>query len=206
MTCPITYSCYKVVDGSYISRGNWTFLHADLADDFKELKLEVTQDEPTAQTQALRAFFALEYLYFHLLPYMIQCSEHLRWKQNFQEQYDRSTEGLELLLRMCDQAERRIAIDKGTMALMDRDQPGHKTATMDKPLPMLRAVKASAEVLVAFTRTGKTSFSRVGDQLGQALVSTNQSVERCTDVIRTLLTISIHNPVSPCNMTRKYLV
>lgn len=203
MTCPITFSCYKVVDEGYISTGKWTFLYEDLHESFVESKQTILDDEPTKQTQALRAFYALEYMYFQLLPKQIRVNEHLHWKHNFEEQYERSCEGLELLIHVCEQTERRIFVDKGTFELSRRDASMFTTTALSRPLGLLQAVRTAAELLHAHMRGSNDSLGRMGEWLGKALIGCNQSLDQCLRVIEALYSISIHNPVSPCSTTTR---
>lgn len=204
MTCPITLHCYRFLKEKYVDSGEHTFLSEDLHELFLETRQFINDDDPTEQTQALRAFYALEFMYFYLLPFMIKSSEHLHWKHNFQEQFERSCEGLDLLIRLCEQTERRIVVDKGTLSLMDRDDSGFKEMVMSKPVLLLRAIRESALLLRKRMSGTQASLGTVGRELGRALFHCNQSLDSCTKVIQTLNSITIHNPVSPCNMMRKY--
>jgi hypothetical protein len=204
MTCPVTLNCYKVVKEVYVDSGSYTFLNDDLHETFLEAKQHIEDDAPTVQTQALRAFYALEYMYFYLLPHQIRSSEHLHWKHNFQEQFERSCEGLDVLIRLCEQTARRIVVDKGTLALMQREKNDFKKVTMDKPVWLIGAIKEAAELLRKHMAGSSVSLGCVGEQLGYALTNGNQSLDRCIQVLQTINSISIHNPVSPCNMTRKF--
>ena len=204
MTCPITLSCYKIVKEQYVDSGLYAFLYEDLHETFLEAQQFIEDDEPTEQTKALRAFYALEYMYFYLLPFKIKSSEHVRWKHNFQEQFERSCEGLDVLTRLCEQTERRIVVDKGTLSLMSRDDSDFKKVTMDTPLWIIGAIKEVAKRLRKYLVGGESALGPVGEQLGHALHNSNQSLDRCLQIIQVLNSISIHNPVSPCNMMKKY--
>lgn len=205
MTCPITLSCYKVVKEKYVDSGTYAFLNEDLHETFLEARHTIEDDEPSESTKALRAFYALEYMYFFLLPFKIKSSEHLRWKHNFQEQFERSCEGLDVLIRLCEQTERRIVIDKGTLGLMNRDSSGFDTATMNHPMWIISAAKDAAQRLRKHMAGNTTaSLAPIGCWLGHALHDGNQSLDQCIRVIQNLNSITIHNPVSPCNTMRKY--
>ena len=111
-----------------------------------------------------------------------------------------------MLLRLCEQTERRIIVDKGTCELTDRDPSAFTFATIVKPLDMLHVVRETAQLLRSHMAGGGDPLDRTGESLGHSLVATKQSLDRCITIIQTLNSISIHNPVSPCSMMRKYLV
>ena len=114
----------------------------------------------------------------------------------------RSREGLNSVVEICAATHRRLIVVKGSIQLGRQNAADViRVDTIKSTLSMLDLCRNAAETLRPMLLGNIKGMPKMGSLFGEALLLANVQVEGCTDFMRTLLTITLHNPVQPWKTT-----
>lgn len=199
MTCPITYACYRTLQQHFFA-GSRMFLYADVEEQFNDLKQELQEHDPDHVVLLLRGFFAVELIYRFLLPQAFIELTHIATRDAFtQHQFERSHQGMDKLIEIIEQTNRRVQVDAGVLDMTgatSNQEKKFQADSMRRVVPMLRAAQEAAECMKQGLDQ-RSKMVRVGELLGESLINGKVSAEATLDYIRTMLTITPDNPVTP---------
>lgn len=202
MSCPVTEACYKVVNDHHML-GSRRFLVADIAEEWEELGQRIRANTPKVTTKRLRAFFCIETLCHVIVPGLDLPPGMVGLRERFvRTRFERSYGGLGEIIELCQESYRGLTIEQGEMQLSG--QVNNAFLRVDKLMDGSRSTIAllerSARELRPMLRGTTNNIPRIGQYFGTVLVDTSVSIELCARYLRTLLSVSIHNPVSPWSM------
>jgi hypothetical protein len=208
MSCPVTSGAFKALNEYFFEQApggkNRRVLYEELRDRWLELEERISQDEPKISTKRLRAFYAIEIFYYVLIPGLTLPANLVDVRSSFLlAKFERSRAGLTNLIELCEDTSRRIVVEQGELqlgvepksALIARAR--HGVAALDPVGSVVMLCAEAAKTLRPRMRGKTTGIMRVGKLLGDGLIIASTSLEQCMHYLRTMLEISIHNPVSP---------
>lgn len=213
MTCPVSWGCYRQLQrhhfGGY-GRERTTFVrYDDLLPEWEELGELVESSSPSLTEQRLRAFYAVEAIYFFLIPMGHYPVDEIDMKQLFQVKRPRTSEGLENLIETCEQAERKLRIRRGQAQLMGQShRPALKlmTSSMSNMESEVKRCKEAAANLRSSLDGYDPGPAKVGEIFGDLLITARTPMTHCMQSMKTMLSINLMNAISPWNQTNRFQV
>jgi hypothetical protein len=219
MTCPVLSTCYRQLQHYYFPPGGdappttAAFLSYDTSlEEWDGLGELIERDDAPTSTQRLRAFYALELVYFYLLPLGSHPVERVDIKTPLQVERPRDHAGIEELLQTCALVKRDITMRTGHTELLGKERnPALELMTaslrsvggrLDKCVEMAQSLQSALDQ----GRKERRELGRVGYLFGDVLVANKTKITSSMPYLRTMLTISLNNPVKPWNQSTQFQV
>lgn len=218
MTCPVLSSCYQQLQKHYFPPGGEdhsptvAFLSYDHSlDDWGELGELIERDDAPTSAHRLRAFYALELVYFFLLPLGSHPVDKVDIKTALQVQRGRDQVGLQDLEQTCESLKRDVVMRTGHTQLLGRGRnPAFElmTASLHSVGKRLdKCAEMAKELRAALGNSCKSKeLKRVGHLFGEVLLTNKTPIADSMRHLRDMLNISLENPVSPWNQSTQFQV
>lgn len=212
MTCPVLGGCYRRLQRHHFDdpEDTPTFVsYDDLMPEWEELGEMIQRDTPQTSAQRLRAFYALEAVYFFLIPLGHYPTDEIDIKYLFQVQRKRDEGGLTHLIDTCETAKRELVIRAGHAQLMGKQNRPALSLVHSSMVSMGRVVGVCQDIATALRgalRGRDKELDKAGRLFGDELVLLKSPMTRSMEYLRTMLSINLDNPVSPWNQTNRFQV
>lgn len=225
MTCPVLSSCYKRLQHYYfpmagvagaterfLRPSTETFVEYDnLLPTWEELDEAIHRDAPSSSTQRLRAFFALEVVYYELIPSSPRPVDKVDLSGPLKVQRPRTHAGVQELRDTCALLKRDLVMRRGHTELLGKQS----NPAFELMAASLRSATARVELCAAMAeelhralddKRRRKELEKVGNLFGEALISFKTPAYTAIEHLRTMLQISLDNPVSPWNQSTNFQV
>lgn len=202
-SCPIALHCASTF--LELSRNELThgIFHLDNEDEWDDLKQRARESTPSQESKWLRAFYALEVIYHHILPRLFFTVNDARTQSLFLNlRAGRSVEGLNDLIDICEKYEQRASAKRTMVAIKDSgaDNSSQLIDVLAKQLLIVTALSVSAKTLKTCLRHRTTiGLQNIGAELGKAFHLSGVSDEVVQTHVETILKITPNNAATPWN-------
>jgi len=202
-SCPIALPCISTF--LELSRAQLSFsaFQLDNEDDWNELRQRAKESVPSQESRWLRAFYALEVIYHHILPRMFFTVSDARMQSLFLNlRTRRSVEGLDELISVCEKYEQRASAKRTTLAIKDSgaDNSSQLIDVLERQLLIVSSLPPSARALKAcLCRRHESGLMRIGSELGRAFHLAGVSDEVVQTQVEAILKITTKNAMTPWN-------
>ncbi len=218
MICPVLSSCYRQLQKYYYPPGepasaaHTDFLKYDESlGDWDELGELIERDDAPVSSHRLRAFFALELIYFYLLPLGSHPVDKVDIRVPLQVERSRDQEGLEDLIHTCAKLKRDIIMRTGHTELLGKQRnPAFELMTaslrsmggrIDKCAEMAKELRNALN-----DKRERKELEKVGRLFGDFLIASKAQIAASMSYLKTMRTISLENAVRPWNQSTQFQV
>lgn len=156
---------------------------------------------PSAASQHLRAFYAVELMYHKALPMVMWSAGNKEMHQEFSNlRFERSLLGLEQLEEKLQHAKRHIGARRTVMAVKRSKSNNSQqvVALLDRPSTILQNCQQSVEILRRCLRRDEVKgLTRLGELLGDSLLKLSEDPTVVSGYLSSILQITPDNSASP---------
>jgi len=156
---------------------------------------------PNEATQHLRAFYAIELMYYQVLPMALWAAGKQAMHAEFSAlRFDRSVSGLENLELKLLRARRHIGARRTVMAVKRNKTNNSQqvVALLERPTSILDNCQKAVDTLKRCLRKDEVKGLRqVGELLGNSLLKLAEDPTTISGYLSTMLQVTSENPISP---------